>query len=181
MQIDPKYFNTFLIIVAVIAAALIAFFTLKNRSNEKSDFKDRMFAQDSLQTVFWPQVQKDDSLRISDFEGAFVVVDFWASWSEASLQSHRELATLKGEYPQMIEVIAASVQLQEKEVATYIDDYDFPFHFVGGSRHFSSFNVPGIPAQLIYNPEGELQNVYLGYQNNSQYDSLRVLISNGSK
>ncbi len=177
MQIDPKYFNTFLIIVAVIAAGLIAFFTLKNRSLEKTDFKERMFAQDSLQSVFWTHIQKDDSLRITDLKGTYVVVDFWASWSEASLQSHKELTSLKENYPQMLEVIAASVRLRKQNVVSYIEEYNFPFHFVGGSQHFNAFNVPGLPAQLIYNPQGELQNVHLGYQNDSQYDSLRVLIS----
>ncbi|NIT59290.1 MAG: hypothetical protein GWN00_24620, partial [Aliifodinibius sp.] len=56
MRIDPKYFNTFLLIVAVVAASLIAYFIVSNRVAEKSDFKQRMFAQDSLQTTWWNSV-----------------------------------------------------------------------------------------------------------------------------
>lgn len=181
MKIDPKYFNTFLAVVAVIAAAMIAFFTLKNRGNEKVAFEKRMVAQDSLKTVFWPEVNSTDSLRITDFNGRYVVLDFWANWSDASLNSHRELAALKEEYPEMLEVIAAAVRLRKQDVVSYIEKYDFPFHYVGGSQHFSGFNVPGLPAQLIYDRQGEIKNVHLGYQNDSQYDSLRVLLSNGKK
>lgn len=179
MRIDPKYFNVFLLIVAVIAALLIAVFTLSNRSAEKSDFRDRMFAQDSLKTVWWPKVQADDSLRISDFEGHYVVLDFWANWSDASMESHKKLAQIKNQYPDTLQVIAASVSLQKEEVFDYIQKHQFPFQFVAGSKQFSAFDVPGLPAQLMYNPKGELKHVFLGYSNESQYDSLGVLINNG--
>lgn len=181
MRIDPKYFNTFLLIVALIAAGLIAFYTLSNRSAERSDFKQRMLAQDSLRTVWWPQVQKDDSLRIADFRGQFVVLDLWANWSDASLDSHSTLARLQKEYPDKLQVIAAAVGLQKKEVVSYMNEHRFPFHFVAGSRHFSSFNVPGLPAQFIYAPSGELKQIFLGYSGPSRYDSLRTFISHGTQ
>lgn len=179
MRIDPKYFNIFLLIVAIIAATLIAVFTLSNRTAEKSDFRDRMFAQDTLQTVWWPKVQSDDSLRIADFEGQYVVLDFWANWTDASIESHKELSRIQNKYPESLNVIAASVSLQEEEVLSYIQENQFSFQFVAGSKYFSEFNVPGLPAQLMYNPDGELKHVFLGYPDNSQYDSLRVLINHG--
>jgi hypothetical protein len=179
MRLDPKYFNKFLLIVAILAAILIAFFTLSNRSAEKSDFRDRMFAQDSLKTVWWPKVQADDSLRIFDLKGQFVVLDFWANWSDASIESHKQLAQIQNQYSDTLQVIAASVSLQKEEVFSYIEKHDFPFQFVAGSQHFSAFNVPGLPAQMMYTPAGELKHVFLGYSDDSQYDSLRVLIANG--
>ncbi|NGP87027.1 TlpA family protein disulfide reductase [Fodinibius halophilus] len=179
MQIDPKYFNVFLVIVALVAAALITFFTLQNRSNEKAAFKKRMAANDSLQTVYWQQVQAPDSIRIDDFKGDFVVLNFWANWSDASIESQRKLAALKTEYADTMQVIAAAVGLQKQEAVNVIAEYDFPFHFVAGSRQFSDLSVPGLPAQLIYSPTGELQSVFLGYQNKTQYDSLRSLLNHG--
>lgn len=178
MKIDPKYFNTFLAICAGIAAILIAVFMLNNRSVEKESFREQMFAQDSLQTVSWPAVQSTDSVRISDYKGRFVVLDFWANWSDASVESHTQLAQIHNAYPDTLQVIAAAVGLQKEEVESYIQKYQFPFYFVVGSKHFSGFSVPGLPAQLIYNPRGELEHVFLGYSDTSQYDSLRALITN---
>lgn len=177
MRIDPKYFNVFLVIVAAIAAILIAVFTLSNRSAEKSDFRDRMFAQDSLKTVWWNKVQSDDSVRISDLKGQFVVLDFWANWSDASIKSHNQLAQIKSKYPDNIQVVAASVGLQKEEVYSYIEKHKFPFQFVAGSQYFSEFDVPGLPAQMMYTRDGELKHIFLGYSDNSQYDSLRALIN----
>ena len=176
MRIDQKYFNVFLVIVGLMAAILIAVFTLSNRTEEKEIFRDRMFAQDSLQTVWWPKIQSPDSVRISDFKGKFVVLDYWANWSDASLNSHEKLAQVYRQHSDTLEVLAASVGLNKKEVLSYIEEHQFPFQFVAGSRHFSSFNVPGLPAQLMYNPDGELEHVFLGYPDDSQYDSLKALI-----
>jgi len=176
MRLDPKYFNVFLLIVAICAAILIAFFILNNRSTGEAAFKEQMFANDSLQTVYWRNVQGDDSLRIADFRGDFVVLNFWANWSDVSLKSQKRLAQLQTQHADTLEVIAAAVGLTKQEATQYIADHDFPFHFVAGSRQFSDFSVPGLPAQLIYNPDGKLQRIFLGYQNQSQYDSLRALI-----
>lgn len=179
MRIDPKYFNLFLLVVAVIAAALIAFFTLSNRSAEKSNFQQRMFSQDSLKNQWFPKVQQDDSLRVQDFEGQFVVLDFWSDWSDVSKESHEQLAEIKEQYPDRLQVIAASVNLLHSDVKSYIQKHRFPFEFVEGSQQFSDFKMPGLPAQMMYDRDGELQHVFLGYPDDSQYDSLRVLINDG--
>lgn len=181
MRLDPKYFNTFLVIIAIVAAGLIAFFTVSNRSEERSDFSRRMMTQDSLQTVWWPKVQTQDSLRIADLKGQVVVLDFWSNWSDASLESHKKLADIQRRYPDSIQIIAAAVGLQKKEAISYMEQHQFPFQFVAGSQHFSSFNVPGLPAQMIYNAKGEMKHVFLGYPGESQYDSLLTLITDGKK
>ena len=178
MRIDPKYFNTFLVIVALVAGSLIVYFIISNRTAEESDFKQRMFAQDSLQTIWWNEVQSDDSLRVADFEGQLVVLDLWSNWSDVSLKSHRQLAKIKQKYPEKIEVLAAAVGLQKQEVNSYIKEHQFPFSFVAGSRQFSSLNMPGLPVQFVYDQKLDLRHVFLGYSDDSQYDSLRVLIEN---
>lgn len=181
MRIDPKYFNVFLFIVAIVAALLIAYFMLSNRDFEKSNFRKQISAQDSLQTLWWPEAEGRDSLRISDFKGKFVVVDFWSNWSDVSVESHKQLAKIKQQYADTLEVVAASVAMSKKEVSSYIQKYKFPFHFVSGSRYFSRLNIPGLPAQLIYDPQLKLKHVFLGYPGPSQYDSLRTLITHGKQ
>lgn len=181
MRIDPKYFNTFLLVVALVAAALIAYFIVSNRSAERSDFTQRMFDQDSLQTVWWSKVQSGDSLQVTDFDGQVVVLDLWSDWSDASLNSHTELAKIQKQYPQQLQVIAASVGLTKEATVNYIEEHQFPFQFVAGSEHFSSFNIPGLPVQFVYDSDIQLKHVFLGYSDDSQYDSLRVLLNDDEK
>lgn len=176
MRIDPKYFNLFLVIVGGIAAIIIALYTYWNLTGDERIFKERMLAQDSLRTVYWQQVASDDSLRIADYRGDFVILDFWIRRSGPSVASQEQLAELKREYGDRVTVIAASVGQQEEDVRAYMREYDYPFLFVSGSRHFASFDVPAIPAQLVYEPEGDLHSIFIGYRDSSRYDSLRAII-----
>lgn len=177
MRIDQKYYSTFLIIVALVAAIVIAIFTFSNRKGERDSFKKTMFAEDSLQTLYWPSMETSDSVQIADFEGQFVVVDLWSNLAEVSLESHKNLAAIKKEYADTLQIIAASVGLKEQQVLSYIQEHGFQFYFAEGSHHFSKLNVPGLPAQLVYNPDGNLQSVFMGYPDDSQYDSLRRMIN----
>ena len=93
---------------------------------------------------------------------------------------HRELASIKKDHPDDVQIIAASVGLPRDQVISYMKKNSFPFHFVSGSEQFSAFGVPGLPAQLVYNPDGKLQSVFLGFPDKSQLDSLRTLISHGN-
>ncbi len=176
MRIDPKYFNTFLIIVAVVGAIVIALFTYANLTGDEQIFKDRINDQDSLRTVYWHPVEEGDSLRIDDFRGNIVVLDFWTERSGASVSSQKQLAEVKAEYGDRLRVIAASVGQREQEIRNYIQKKDYPFIFVTGSQHFSSFNVPAIPAQLVYDPGGGIHSIFIGYRSSAQYDSLRTII-----
>lgn len=176
MRLDPKYFNTFLAIVAVIAALFIAYYTISSQQNRQVDFKERIKQQDSLRTVYWSLVEDSDSLRISDFDDRYVVLNFWSGWSGNSIEAHRKLATLKQEYDERVVIIAAAVGLRREEAISYIRKQSFPFYHVAGSQQFSSFGVPGVPAYLLYTPADTLGYVSLGTLNDNQIDSLRAVI-----
>lgn len=177
MKIDQKYFGTFLLIVALIGAFLIAYFTFTNRMGEKASFKKSIIEQDTLKTVFWPSLESSDSVQVNDFKGQFVVIDFWSNWTDISQNSHQQLAAVKKDFPDTLQVIAAAVGLSDQEVLTYIEKHQFPFYFADGSDHFADFNIPGLPAQLIYDANGSLKSVFMGYPDASQYDSLRNMIN----
>jgi len=176
MRLDPKYFNPFLAIVAVIAASFIAYATIRNSHNKQSDFKEQIVKQDSLQTVYWIQTEASDSISIADFDNHFVLLQFWSNWSDASVSAHQNLADLKGEYGRRLTVIAASVGLQKEEALSYIGKHKLPFYHVAGSRQFSSFTIPGVPAHFLYAPGGTLEYVSLGALDNNQIDSLKTII-----
>lgn len=176
MRINPKYFNVFLAIVAVIAAVIIALYTYSNLTGDERIFKERMMAQDSLQTVYWQSIENGDSLRIDDYRGNFVVLDFWTEHSNASIASQKELVKVKTQYSDTLTVLAAAVGHQKQEVLDYIGEHQYPFVFVAGSKHFSAFNVPAIPAQLVFEPDGNIHSIFIGYRSSAQYDSLRAII-----
>lgn len=181
MRIDPKYFVTFLAVTAVLGALLITFFTVSSQQGRRQDFKRMVLQQDSLRTEKMPLLNESgeevDSLSVAGLQGSYVVLDFWASWSDFSEGAHRELEKLVYNHPHKLKVIAAVVQDQQDKVADYIQRNRFPFEFVNGTRVFNKYTVPGIPTQLVYNPQGELTKVWFGFADSTRYDSLDAIIS----
>lgn len=179
MQLDPKYFNKFLAIVAVLAALLIAFFTLNSQQDRRTRFKKEIVQQDSLRTISWLQVGREDSLAIADFNNRFVLLNFWSHWSDPSTADHQKLAGLHRQYRDLV-IISALVGFRKEEAQTYIQSHSFPFRYVAGSQQFSDFGVPGLPAYLLYRPGGKLEYVSLGTLDKVALDSLRTLLDNGT-
>ncbi|MCW9707155.1 TlpA family protein disulfide reductase [Fodinibius salsisoli] len=181
MRLDPKYFNTFLAVVAVIAALAIIYLTINTQQDKRRAFNKQMMQQDLLQTVGWKRVGQPDSLRISSFDSSFVLLQFWSNWSDTSAEEHQKLSTLKEEAGSKLAIFSAIVGLQKEEATTYIEEHNYPFHYVAGSRQFSSFQVPGLPAYLLFQPGGKVRFVSLGSLEKTHLDSLKTMIHRGSK
>lgn len=179
MRLDPKYFIPFMIVVALVGALLIALFTMHSQQSRRQDFHKRIMAQDSLRHEPLPEFGGSGSLNVADFKGKFVVLDFWSTWSNFSEDSHEELAKVAEAYGDTLRVVAAVVADREEDVASYIRRHEFPFRYVVGTAVFNKYGVPGVPTQLVYNPDNQLVSVFFGYTDPSRYDSLRTLIRNG--
>lgn len=179
MKLDQKYFVPFLAIVAVLTALLITFFTISSQKGQRQVFRNYILQQDSLKLEKMPVLYESDSLSVSDFNDKFVILDFWATWSNFSEDAHIQISELVKQHPDNLEVIAAVVEDRQEKIDAYIERHNFPFHFVNGTIVFNKYDIPGMPTEIIYSPGGKIIDVYFGYSDSTQYDSLRTLISNG--
>lgn len=179
MKLDQKYFIPFLAVVAIATALLITFFTISSQKGQREVFRKFILQQDSLRTEQMVLLNKGDSLSVSDFQNKFVVLDFWATWSNFSEDAHYRLEQLVRQYPDTLEVIAAVVEDQQQKIDAYMGRHNFPFHFVEGTVVFNKYDIPGMPTEIVYNPEGKIIDIFFGYSDSTQYDSLRTLLSDG--
>lgn len=179
MKLDQKYFVPFLAVVAVVTALLITLFTVSSQKEQREAFREAVMQQDSLRSERMALVESDDSLSVSAVSGKYVILDFWATWSNFSFDVHRDLARLVEDYPEEIEVIAAVVQDQPDKITSYIERHNFPFRYVNGTAIFNKYQVPGMPTEIIYSPKGVITDVYFGYSDTTQFNRLRTLLKNG--
>lgn len=179
MKLDQKYFIPFLAVVAIVTALLITFFTISSQKGQREVFRNYILKQDSLSTEQMPQLKESDSLSVSDFPNKFVVLDFWATWSNFSEDAHYQLDELVRQYPDTLEIIAAVVEDQKEKIDAYIGRHNFPFHYVDGTTVFNKYNIPGMPTEIVYSPDGRIIDIFFGYSDSTQYDSLRTLLSDG--
>ncbi|MDZ7773662.1 MAG: TlpA disulfide reductase family protein [Balneolaceae bacterium] len=180
MRIDPKYFNVFIFILAIVAAALIVFYSVSTDRSNQRKFREFITSSDSLGLEYWNEAFSNDTLSIEELDSRFVLVDFWATWSVYGDERHRHLHRLLEEHPEILTVLAASVRNPLEEVREYREQHGFPFTYVDGTRIFTKYRVPGIPTMILYGPDGRIRTVFVGFEGEAQIDSLNRVISHGS-
>lgn len=169
MRLDQKYFVPFIIICTLLGALLIAVSTYYFQKNKENQFLQRVQQTKSLETYKLPLEFSGDSIQVSQFKSKYVVLNFWASWSDFSSQMHESLSELNRKYPGSITVIAASVRDGIGQVDEYRSKTDYPFKFVEGTPLYDSLKIPGVPANIIFDSWKKVIDVQVGYQ-----DSLQV-------
>lgn len=177
MRIDPKYFNKFMAIVAVVAAILIVIATLNYTSGRESAFQRQMMEADSLEFVTFPTVAGNDNLQLNQFQGKYILLDFWSTWSDPAIESHKQLVGLSETYLDNLVIVAASVRNSRKEVAAYRQAHDYPFTYVDGTKFYTEMNLPGVPSQVLFDKRGEVIATFVGYTDSTRYDSLKTYLS----
>lgn len=177
MKIDPKYFNLFAGTVAFFALISIVFFTIRYADNQRGDFIETVGdGRDLYQTWFF-DTSTGDSLRASQFADKIVVIDFWATWSGPSTESHRILHGISDSMNSQIVIIAAAVRDDKDSIEEYASAYPYSFRYVMGTGVFQELKVPGVPSQVVYAPGGRLLDVRVGYKSPEDYTLLRNTIS----
>lgn len=109
--------------------------------------------------------KKDATLRLSDFEEKYVVLEFWATWCAPCLQKLPELKkfaeSIKGD-PRFVLV---GVSFDDKDTKARLEKFlaekeiDWPQGLAGkmqDSSFIKDYGVSGIPALLLIGPDGKV-------------------------
>jgi len=160
MRLDPKYFNVFIGIIAIISVLAIFYSTIRYSQNQVLNFEENI-ADVRLDTLVFKSYSAPDSLRLTDFVNGPVIIHFWSTWSSKSKDVNEFLNRFKTEN-QNITVIAAVVRDDEDMVRNYINNQSFSFHFVEGTEFYQKLLVPGMPAQILIGRGNELFDTHIG-------------------
>lgn len=160
MRLDPKYFNLFIGICAVITLLVIAFSTFQYADNQSEMFKESL-DQTDIENRKLAYINESDSLRIGDLQGDPVVIHFWATWSGKAKNMHSALSGIAVKHPDL-KVVAASVKDGTELIKEYIAETNYPFIYVDGTDLFHDLQVPGVPSQIILKRDGTVSDMQVG-------------------
>jgi thiol-disulfide isomerase/thioredoxin len=177
MRIDPKYFNVFIGIIAVISVLAIFYSTIRYSQNQVRNFEENLSIV-RPDTLEFKSISTTDSLSLSDFSDTNVIIHFWSTWSSKSKEVNLFLDRYASENPN-ITVVAAVVRDDEKMVLEYINNHSFPFHFVEGTEFYQQLLVPGMPAQIVFKENNRLAGTHIGDDTRTLENLLDELIKNG--
>lgn len=163
MRLDQKYFVPFLLICAALTAIVIVIVSLNYANNQRETFRKEIEVIDLGEWNLY-HYSSGDSLSISQFEGSPVIIHFWSTWSDLSMELNGLMSELKKEYPELIVVATASRDAPEL-VERHIDDTNYDFVYLDGTPLYQELMVPGLPSQLFVNRSGTIVDQNVGKDN----------------
>lgn len=168
MRLDPKYFNLFIAICALLTLIVIVYGTINYSNKQATEFSENLEAV-RLDTLSFSRFASDEIVSLAEFEGEPVIIQFWSTWSGKSIGVNRFLDNYTGENPSL-RVIGAIVRDGEEQVAEYLSENNHSFIFVEGTEFFQELLIPGVPSQILVNRSGTLFDSQVG----DDIDALRI-------
>lgn len=105
-------------------------------------------------------------IRLSDFRGRPVWLNFWASWCPPCQQETPVLRDVfEAHRDEGLALIAISVQeTSPEDVRAYVETYDLDYTvgFDATSAVFTAYRAYGLPTQLFIDRDGIIRSVYKG-------------------
>jgi len=160
MRLDPKYFNRFLGICAAITVAAIVLSTFYYASKQQERFINHVADSKPSEWKMYRYTEQD-SVSMGQFSGRPVVVHFWATWSDMSMELNQLLSRIKNENPELV-VVAAATRDGDDLVKKYIENHSHNFVYIDGTPLYQELMVPGVPSQLYLDREGRVVDQLVG-------------------
>ena len=99
-----------------------------------------------------------NDMRMSDFHGKWVVVNYWATWCPPCLEELPELEHFHHTHKDDRAVVLGfnSEDLSRADLAGFADDYMLSFPIIHSGQELPSFGgIPGLPTTFLIDPDGK--------------------------
>jgi thiol-disulfide isomerase/thioredoxin len=104
-------------------------------------------------------------ITVDQFRGRILVANFWASWCGPCQRQLPELAQLEREYGGKVTVLAISIREPADRVRAFLEEqsYELRVAFDEDGWVASNFQIRAIPADVLFDGEGVMRGVVVGY------------------
>lgn len=113
-------------------------------------------------------------LRLSDFKGKVILIDFWATWCPFCRESIPILKSLYDEYKDKgLVVIGIALEYDRGQALKQLakeKKISYPLA-VGKERLATEYSAYGVPTRFIVNRAGEIEKKFVGFQDREILES----------
>ncbi|NQX47877.1 redoxin domain-containing protein [Paenibacillus tritici] len=113
-----------------------------------------------FEAVTW----KGEKVRLSDYKGRVVLLNFWATWCKPCMQEMPLLNEIHESSETQIATLFINAGESKGTVSKYMEQQDFSFPVIIDvtGKISASYGVAALPSTYIINTEGDIQKIVLG-------------------
>jgi len=119
----------------------------------------QQFVEDVIQPMEFQTINGESkTLKVADFDGKIVIIDFWQTWCGPCLTGFKGFQKAKEAWPERIAIIAASPDWADKKrkIKRFMKKHPYDFHFVWAGELEQQLSLQSIPYKIILAPDGSL-------------------------
>ncbi len=109
----------------------------------------------------------DKNVKLEDFRGKVVYLDFWASWCVPCKKSFPWMDKIKQRYSnQGFEIIAVNLDKDRKQANTFLKrmDVSFTVAFDESGSSASAYKLKGMPSSYLIGRDGKVYASHIGFR-----------------
>ena len=179
----------YILITAVLLIPLIIYGCNRNTSNKVKSENDapqsttNSYSNSSDENYSFTNQQapgftlldtKGKKIRLEDYRGKIVIIDFWATWCPPCRRGIPDLIKIQKEYKNKVAVIGISLDTDtKKDVIPFIknEGINYPVVYANQKVVEEYGNVEAIPNSFVINKNGKIVNHHVGLTPKETYVS----------
>lgn len=107
------------------------------------------------------------AVKLSDYKGKTVYLDFWASWCGPCKQSFPWMNNMQARYgAKGLRVVGINLDQKSDDARDFLRDNPAAFDvaFDQGGKTPKSFAIKGMPTSVLIGPDGKVISVHTGFK-----------------
>ena len=119
---------------------------------------------------------KGNSVRLNDYKGKIVILDFWATWCSWCIKSFPAMQQAIDKYAHDENIVFLFIDIGEDynrvegKIRKIMESNNYSFHILLDPKDAADngFNIPGLPTKIVIGPDGNIRFRNIGFNNDSQ-------------
>lgn len=105
-----------------------------------------------------------EQVRLSDYRGKAVMINFWASWCAPCVREMPLVHQIAQDYQNQVETLFVNVGESKGTIREFMDKqaFDFPVIIDVTGNISGMYRITGLPATMVIDQEGEFRHILLG-------------------
>ncbi len=162
------------IILIFILALSINAFSGDNKLNKNISNENKVIKLDGDKAPEFSLKSVDGKIvKLSDYKGKVVIIDFWATWCPPCRRGIPDLVAIQNEFKDKVVIVGISLDREKtiKDVPGFVKDYGINYPIVYGDDKvvISYGGIQSIPTSFVVDKTGNVADMHVGLVSKETY------------